>query len=796
MKDQHSVIQRRTGEYLLQYTVPMSTRPGSSPFEPRPAAGSVVSSFLAWTFIIVLAGLALWAVQPPTPLPASAPPTEFSAERAMTHIQAIARTPHPIGSPANDAVRDYLVAQLASLGLQPQVVSAIGVNGRGGRFAIGNTQDIVGRLPGSANSRAILLMAHYDSVSRAPGAGDDGAGVAGILEAVRALKAGPTLKNDVIVLFSDGEEAGLLGAEAFVASNPAMKDVGLVMNFEGRGDRGASLLFETSNNNRPLIEAVAHAAPHPTGSSLFYAFYKLLPNDTDFTVFRPSHTPGLNFAFGERLDAYHTRLDTPENLSPASLQHHGSYALALTRHFGQMDLGSLQKSTGDDVFFDWFGSRLITYSESRVIPAQILATLLLVFAVLLALRGADVRVGKILLALLACLAILLAVVIVAVLAGWIMGRVLAGHMIVPDSSANSFLLAGYILLGACAGSLVFAACRRQFRIQELSLAGLIFLCILSWIMAVKLPAGSYVFLGPLLLLTLGLLLLQLIKNNAGPAAHAWASLPGTAFTVLLFAPIIYLLYVFLTLQLITIAAAAALLGIFFVACIPFMGAAVPLGNWQRAVLVLLVAGVASLIVGARESHYTTEHPRHDTILYSLNADDHSAVWISYDQAPDSWTSQFFQNKTPQRQPMPNYLAGTQRPVLAAPASPLPLAEPVAEVKADEKTGDVRKLELSIKAPGNPGAFYVGFADDVQPITVKVNGRDIPVNSSHGGLRMNLFGMGATGADLQLTVKAPSGIFFWLMDQSVGLPTEVHPRPNNFIAGDGSDITIVCRKYKL
>ena len=147
------------------------------------------------------------------------------------------------------------------------------------------------------------------------------------------------------MLFTDGEEAGLLGAEAFAASHPWMKDVGMVMNFEARGNKGPSLLFETGPDNGKLIDVVSHNASHPLGSSLFYSLYKLLPNDTDYTVFRRLRVPGLNFAFGENLEAYHSALDTAESLSPASLQHHGANALSLTRALGQMDLALLANQT-------------------------------------------------------------------------------------------------------------------------------------------------------------------------------------------------------------------------------------------------------------------------------------------------------------------------------------------------------------------------------------------------------------------------------------------------------------------
>ncbi len=68
----------------------------------------------------VFTGATLYGVVP-DPAPASAPPTEFSSERALEHVRAIAQEPHPMGSPENAAVRDYLVKELRALGLKPEV---------------------------------------------------------------------------------------------------------------------------------------------------------------------------------------------------------------------------------------------------------------------------------------------------------------------------------------------------------------------------------------------------------------------------------------------------------------------------------------------------------------------------------------------------------------------------------------------------------------------------------------------------------------------------------------------------
>src|SRR6185436_14698966 len=194
--------------------------------------------------------------------------------------------------------------------------------------------NVIARLKGTGAGRALLLSAHYDSVATGAGASDDAAGVAALLETARALKTQPPLQNDVIFLFTDGEEAGLFGARAFTEQHPWAKDVGVVMNFEARGNGGPSIMFETSSGNQQLIKTFGQTAPDPVASSLTYEIYKLLPNDTDLSVFKEAKLPGLNFAYINGFTHYHTNLDTPVQLDERSLQHHGASALALTRAFG------------------------------------------------------------------------------------------------------------------------------------------------------------------------------------------------------------------------------------------------------------------------------------------------------------------------------------------------------------------------------------------------------------------------------------------------------------------------------
>lgn len=103
------------------------------------------------------------------------------------------------------------------------------------------SQNVLGMIPGNApRSGAVLLLAHWDHLGEcgppdAPdricnGAADNASGVAMMLELARRLKAGPPLGRDVYVLATSAEEAGLLGARAFVRNTPVPLD-GIVAAF-------------------------------------------------------------------------------------------------------------------------------------------------------------------------------------------------------------------------------------------------------------------------------------------------------------------------------------------------------------------------------------------------------------------------------------------------------------------------------------------------------------------------------------------------------------------------------------
>ncbi len=319
-----------------------------------------------WLYLVIgLAVLAArMALQPPQPLSATAAMSEFSAQRALVDVRAIAQKPHPIGSEEEARVRAYLMARLSALGLNAEIHVGQGVyiprRGGGDAIAAGSVQNLIGGVKGvNPTAPALLIMSHYDSVRNSPGAADDSAGVAAALEIARMVQSGPRPLRDVIFLFTDGEEAGLLGAQAFFADDPLAKRVGFVINMESRGGGGLAQMFETGRGQGALMGLYQGAVSRPSAMSLSAAIYRHMPNGTDFTEALNKGLPGLNFAFVDDQLAYHTPLATPKRLELASLQHMGDQAGAMTRILAAA--ANLPEQKTDAVYGDLFGRYLIAY---------------------------------------------------------------------------------------------------------------------------------------------------------------------------------------------------------------------------------------------------------------------------------------------------------------------------------------------------------------------------------------------------------------------------------------------------
>ena len=293
---------------------------------------------------------------PNDPVSKNLPLTEFSTERAMKHIEFISQKPHHVGSPYHQEVWKYLESELQKLGLETQIQEGNTLSKWGNLV---RTTNVLTRIKGTNNSKALLLLTHFDSAphSNSFGASDDANGLGAILEGIRTfLHNNSSHKNDIIILFSDGEELGLNGAFAFVDQHPWADEVGLVINFEARGTKGPSMMLaETNSGNEALIQGFANAkTKYPVSNSLMYSVYKMLPNDTDLTAFREKKDiPGFNLAYIDDHFDYHTEQDNFENFTPESLEHQASYLMPMLQHFSNTDLANL-KTDQDQIYFNFF----------------------------------------------------------------------------------------------------------------------------------------------------------------------------------------------------------------------------------------------------------------------------------------------------------------------------------------------------------------------------------------------------------------------------------------------------------
>jgi len=336
---------------------------------------------LAIVFSLVLFGLNSWLVRMPDAQPRNVPENQFSAERAIDLLKHLLgnNTPHPVGSSANAAVQTRITDWLDQQKIVWEIQSTWSCAFEASRCSW--VENIIATLPGKTQDYEkhpfVALMAHYDSVPMAPGAGDDGAGVVTLLEVARILKLEGPANNPLMLIFTDAEEIGLMGAEAFFNYHPLAKNVGMVINIEGGGTSGHSQVLRTAFGSRLILSSFTDTAKFPFGNSIANEMFKRMPNDTDFSVSMRSSIPGIDFAFASELNHYHTPNDSTENLNPRSVQHHGENALPLTRALLQADLTNL--STDELAYSQSYGLWL-DWSDNYSVLILILAISLLLLA--------------------------------------------------------------------------------------------------------------------------------------------------------------------------------------------------------------------------------------------------------------------------------------------------------------------------------------------------------------------------------------------------------------------------------
>lgn len=680
-----------------------------------------------FSFLIIICTvyMAIYSIMPQNVVKNSVLDNGFKLENAYKHIETMASVPHYVGTSAHGEAREYLLRELKALGLQPQVQDSfprtIGINKKW-RVAI-NTKNIIAKIKGADSSKALLLLSHYDSaVHSAVGASDDASGVAVILETLRVyLEAGNKPKNDIIVLFSDAEEIGLLGASVFVNEHPWAKNVGLVLNFEARGSGGPSfMLLETNGSNKNLIEHFKAAkTPYPVANSLVYSIYKMLPNDTDLTIFREDgDIDGFNFAFIDDHYDYHTAQDIPNRLDANTLAHQATYLWPLLSYFSNADLNTV-KSSSELVYvtMPYFG--MISYPFSCVLPVALgLAVLFLGLIIIGILKGKLQLMGI----FIGFLPMLMFLVISGLMAyfGWQLLEIIYPQYkdILHGFTYNGhWYIAAFIALILALGFLIYNRYLKYCRVQNLFVAPLFLWLVINVLLAVYLPGAGFFSITVII----GLLYLSvyLFKEHL-PHRLLWLSVLSVP-VISVFIPLILMFPVALGLKMLFISTVLA--AMVFIILLPVLRGFVP---GKMGILSMLISVL--LFIGASfNSEYTVDRKKPNSLIYVLDTDQDKAYWASYDNRLDSYTKQVL-GSAPVKGAYDSLTAASKYNTKIRwhkETTPKTIIQPAVKIWKDTILGNNRELNFSIAPQRRANRIELFTQYPVAFKKIIINGKQYP-----------------------------------------------------------------------
>ncbi|TDJ71476.1 MAG: M20/M25/M40 family metallo-hydrolase [Planctomycetota bacterium] len=742
---------------------------------PPPGSLPIVLAVAVW--------LALWVIQarfaaPPAPRPADAPAAVFSAGRAGAVLLRLGAGggPHPTGSPAARELADRILAELSALGLAPEVQEVFAC---GPYRTCGDVRNLFARIEGERAGPGVLLVAHYDSVPAGPGVADDLAGVATLIEVARALLAAGPTPNTVFLLVTDGEEAGLLGAQGFVDDHPAFAAVGAVVNVEARGASGPSVLFETSDDNAWLIELYGQSAARPSASSLWFEVYRRMPNDTDLSVFKAAGLPGVNFAFADDVQRYHTPRDSLAGLSHASLQHQGENMLAMARALASAPLAN--PPTGDAVYGDVFGRTLLVLPATACVPLAAAILLALLAVAWRARRAGRIDVRRALWSVAALAATALAPLL-ACAALWALIVAVSGSSSAWFANAVPMEIAfgAAALLAAILAARAFARCTDAF---TAALAAWLAWAALGLVLAWFLPGAAYLFFVPMIGPALASILRGRAREECATVAPAVLAFALAAFV---WAPVRYGLSIAFGLYGgLAIALPTAVLGTLLA---PLALGAKSVRGLGRLLAIAAITGSAVALAVPRR---TLDRPAPLDLVYELDAGAGEAVWE---------VRAFGTGLPPSLRGVADFVEKSPG-VFIAPAPTLDFEPAVLELEASEVIADAsgrgpgRRVRCRVRSPGRADRTLLELPEG-RLVGAVVGGRRL---RGRGG-SIVLLNVPVEGLALELVLLSPSPVAIRLSEIHFGLPpagAELEAaRPPEYVPRGAGDRTVIRSEVKL
>jgi len=534
--------------------------------------------------------------QSPAPKPASAPANEFSAVRAhnLLKILLAENKPHPVGSQQNKIVKSRITAELDRLDISWEE-QATWACGQPRWSACAFVENIIATIPGKSTESYIALMAHYDSVPMSPGAGDDGAGVVAILESARALALEAPFEHSILLLFTDAEEMGLIGAEGFFNQHPLAKKIKVVLDFEGTGTAGQSMVLRTTAANEQLMSALGSETSSPFGFSLANEIFKRMPNDTDFSVAQRAGIAGIDFAFAGERNHYHTPNDNTDNIDLSTIQHHGENMLPLTRKLANENLDEL----GEHVIYAGMYGLWIQWISDYSVYLVLACTLL----ILIALFRMKPPTKEVLIGIPSSIGILVGTIAVGVGAFQLMALLLGTTVNWP---ANDLPYRATLVFSSLAGGLTMMALANKFSGRT----AMMFSGWLVWLMlcigcVVYLPDVANMLLIPMVIASVLLFVISFLPESWRPWIFAVALIGAIPFTL----GAVHLLEQ--TQGYMLIAATLPGIGLFMITFAPFVSGL----KLRGAVLATYLATALSIAACVLTPLYSESRPQHVNINY-------------------------------------------------------------------------------------------------------------------------------------------------------------------------------------
>jgi hypothetical protein len=715
----------------------------------------------------------------------------FSAERAMMHVREIAQRPHPPGTTDHARVRDYIIAQLRSMGLDPQVQTTTGV---GTRYAVaGRVHNVLARMPGtSPGGPAVLLMAHYDGVWAGPSTADDAAATGALLDVVRLLNRQPRV-HDVIFLLADGEESGLLGAAAFAREHPWAKDVAVTLNFEARGVKGVSRMFETGPGNLDVARELGKVSG-VRATSLSVTVYRMLPNDTDLSETAILGKPAMNFAFIGGVQRYHTAEDDVAHLDRRSLQHHGNQAYALARAFADGPLP--RPTTSDAAFFDFPLVGLIVYPIGWSLPIALLG-LIMVGAGVVLLRQRDERWARGLAVGAGAFAASIVVALVLNLClSFAISRIHGTIGGAPEWSPIYGAAFGF----SCVAIVLFAllVARRFASSTALHFGALTVLALLTVGVAMRVPGVSFLFAWPLIFAGAA----GLLSERGAPLVARVAAWVAAAVTLIMLAPTIHaMVIVALGLDQVGTALLSLLAVIALWLIAPLLHRLA--SRWWGYPLFAAQLAVILLGVGLGYVRTKPRMPAGSTFSYVIDSDSLRA-WLAgggTTPAVRAWIRKELNVEAPDSR-VPAWLARGFEPRRIKPAPMGAFVAPTVTLLSDSATAAGRVVRLRVVP--DTGTLAMSISTDSGAIlNAAVDDRSIDrsrYRSRSARWSLEYIAPDASGFTLRLTLAPTSKPVLNVLARRPGIPQlgglTIPVRPAGVLPIQNGDQTIVYKRVQL